>query len=78
MKAIEANGEIDNEGNLRLNHPLKLKEKKVKVIILIAEEVEETEDQQWLSAMANNSAFDFLHDDQENIYSLTDGKPLHD
>lgn len=48
------------------------------MIILIAEEEEEAEDQQWLSAMANNPAFYFLHDDQENIYLLTDGKPFHD
>ncbi|RDV16251.1 hypothetical protein DXT99_06160 [Pontibacter diazotrophicus] len=77
MKAIEVTGEIDNKGVLRLDHPLKVRDKKVKVIILVSED-EELEDKQWLAAMTNNPVFDFLHEEQENIYSLTDGKPSHD
>ena len=77
MKAIEVTGEIDSKGFLRLDHPLKMREKKVKVIILVSED-EEAEDKQWLSAMTSNPAFDFLHDEEENLYSLTDGKPFHD
>lgn len=50
----------------------------MKVIILMTEEYEETDSKQWLSAITNNPAFDFLQDEQENIYSLTDGNPLHD
>ncbi|WP_162054383.1 hypothetical protein [Pontibacter pamirensis] len=77
MKAIEVTGEIDNKGVLRLDHPLKMRDKKVKVIILLSED-EEVEDKQWLATMTTNPAFDFLHEEQENIYSLTDGKPFHD
>lgn len=78
MKAIEVNGEIDNKGILHLDHPLNMKEKKVKVIILVSEEDEEAEEKLWLSAMSNNPAFNFLHDEQEDVYSLKDGKPCHD
>ena len=32
---------------------------------------------EWLKAAAANSAFDFLNDVEENIYSLQDGKPFY-
>lgn len=78
MRAIEVTGKIDKKGVLRLDSPLIMRGKKVKVIILMSEEAEETEENLWLSAMANNPVFDFLHDEHENIYSMTDGKPFHD
>jgi len=78
MRAIEVTGEVDKKGVLRLDNPLTMREKKVKVIILVSEENEETDEKLWLSAMTNNPVFDFLHDEQENTYSLRDGKPFHD
>lgn len=78
MRAIEATGTIDKKGILRLDNPLVMREKKVKVIILVSDEKEETEDKLWLSAMTNNPAFQFLHDEQEDLYNLTDGKPFQD
>ncbi len=33
-------------------------------------------DTDWLTAIANNTAFDFLQDEAEDIYTLADGKPL--
>lgn len=78
MKAIEATGQIDEKGILRLDSPLIMREKKVKVIILMSEEEEEIDEKQWLSAMTNNPAYAFLHEEQENIYKITDGKPFHD
>lgn len=30
----------------------------------------------WLKEAGKNPAFDFLHDESENIYSLNDGKPF--
>ncbi len=77
MKAIETTGKIDKEGVLHLDTPLELKEQTVKVIVLIPEEVE-IEEQEWLKAISHNSAFDFLHEEKEDIYSLSDGKPFHD
>ncbi|NET61419.1 MAG: hypothetical protein F6K47_36430 [Symploca sp. SIO2E6] len=38
------------------------------------DEVEET----WLLAASRNPVFDDLHDQEEDIYSLSDGKPFHD
>lgn len=32
----------------------------------------------WLKAAMHNPAFDFLHDNTEDIYTLADGKPFHD
>ena len=77
MKAIEASGRIYKEGFLRLDNPLRTREKKVKVIILMQEENELENEKLWLSYISNNPAFNFLEDEEE-IYSLKDGKPLND
>ncbi len=77
MKAIETTGKIDKEGVLHLDAPLEMKDRTVKVIVLIPEEVE-IEEQEWLDAISQNSAFDFLQDEKEDIYSPNDGKPFHD
>ena len=77
MHAIEVQGHVDNSGSLKINTPVPLKEGNVKVIILYPEEAV-TEEQQWLQAISRNPAFAFLNDKEEGIYSLTDGKPLHD
>ncbi|CUS03717.2 protein of unknown function [Candidatus Promineifilum breve] len=39
------------------------------------DEISKTE---WLQAAAGNPAFDFLKDDDEDIYSVDDGKPFCD
>lgn len=86
MKAIETTGQINQEGTLLLDQPLSVsgvppKGKKVRIIILMEEgedRSDKEEEQEWLSAMSANPAFDFLKDEQEDIYSITDGKPLHD
>lgn len=41
------------------------------------QDTEEIDDQEWLHAVANNPAFDFLNDPEEDIYTITDGKPFH-
>jgi hypothetical protein len=86
MKAIETTGQINQEGALLLDQPLGVmgvppKGKKVKVIILMEEEETQSpadEEQEWLSALSSNPAFNFLKDEREDIYSITDGKPLND
>lgn len=40
MKAIETTGKVNHEGGLVLDQPLDIKEKNVRVIILVAEENE--------------------------------------
>jgi hypothetical protein len=47
------------------------------VIILVVEETD-IDEQEWLRAAASNSAFDFLKDPSEDIYTLSDGKPFND
>ncbi len=80
MKAIEAFGEIDEHQQLRLDEPLPIgKAGRVRVIILLSEESEEEEDErEWLQAARRNPAFDFLADPEEDIYTLTDGKPFRE
>ena len=78
MKAIETTGTIDKKGGLLLDSPLRIKEKKVKMIILMPEENELEEEKLWLTSISNNPAFDFLKDKEEDIYSIADGKPLND
>jgi hypothetical protein len=78
MQAVEAYGHIDSSGSLQIQTPLPLKEGDVKVIIMYAENEEMTEEQLWIRSVYNNPAFDFLRDPEEDIYSLNDGKPLHD
>ena len=76
MKAIEATGRIDKKGILHLSKPLKDKDRKVKVIVLLPEEGNEMEEKLWMQAISRNPAFDFLNDPAEDIYSHKDGKPL--
>lgn len=35
-------------------------------------------EKEWLYSAANDPSFDFLKEPEEDIYSLTDGKPFHD
>jgi hypothetical protein len=53
-------------------------------VVLLAESEQVTQDnvtrhileQEWLHAAAANSAFEFLADPDEDVYSLADGKAL--
>ncbi len=76
MKAIETTSVTDKKGYLKLNMPLQLKEKKVKVIILM-DESDEDEEALWLKAISSNPSFAFLKDKEEDIYKITDGKPFN-
>jgi hypothetical protein len=73
LQALERNGRIDKEGQLHLDVPLTVTNKAVKVIVLIADEEELTDDD-WQQAIIGNEAFNFLNDPAEDIYSLSDGE----
>ncbi len=78
LKAIEVEGEIDEQRQLHLDDRLPLAgPSRVRVIILIREPAEIGE-KEWLRAAAKNPAFAFLNDPEEDIYTLSDGKPFHD
>lgn len=78
VQALETTGTIDERGQLPLDEPANtLPAGRVRVILLLPNgaEVEETE---WLRAAATNSAFDFLKDPAEEVYSSADGEPFRD
>jgi len=79
MKAIEINTKTDKYGHLKLNYPLNLKERNVRVIILVDEIIDdEDEEKLWLKDVSSNPVFDFLNEPSENIYSLVDGENFND
>jgi hypothetical protein len=78
LRAIEVTGTIDEHRQLQLDQPLPVSGPgRVRVIILIPEEVDIGEED-WLRAAANNPALAFLGEPEEDIYTLTDGKPIRD
>ena len=79
MRAIEINSKTDKKGRLKIDYDLIQKNTNVRVLILLDEQDDESKEEKiWLSSILNNSAFDFLKDEEEDIYSITDGKPLND
>jgi hypothetical protein len=79
MKAIELKSRTDKEGHLKIDYQLDKSNRKVRVIILFDEDIDEkNEEELWLKSISQNPAFDFLHDQSEDIYSLNDGVPFND
>jgi hypothetical protein len=77
MRAIETTGILNTQGQIQLDHPIpQEKARFVRVILLMPEE--ELNEQTWLNAVSNNPSFAFLHDPEEDIYSLKDGQPIAD
>ena len=77
MRAIETTGILNTQGQIQLDHPIPQdKARFVRVILLMPEE--ELNEQTWLNAVSHNPSFAFLHDPEEDIYSLEDGQPIAD
>lgn len=77
MQAIEATGIVNSQGYLQLDQPLSdAKDQRVRVIVLLAEADGDIEEQEWNKAASTNPAFAFLHDAEEDIYTLNDGTPV--
>jgi hypothetical protein len=78
MQAIELEAEIDYNGFVKIEKPLTfIKNRSVRLIVLITEEADElANDQLWVKSITTNTAFDFLYDQAENIYSIADGQPF--
>lgn len=78
MTAIELTGTVNEHCQLQLDDLLPIPgPKRVRVIVLYSL-IDEWDEKEWLRAAARNPAFDFLKDPEEDIYSLADGKPIHD
>ncbi len=75
-KAFETTGLIETQHSLLLDEPLPSESngQKVKVIILLSDEIDE---KAWYRYAMNNPSFDFLKEPEEDIYTVTDGKPFH-
>jgi len=78
MKAIEIKAKTDDTGNLKLDIPLKRKNRQVKILILFKEDDELLDNENvWLYSNSNNPSLGFLNEPEEDIYSLTDGEPIN-
>lgn len=78
LRAVEVTGTVDEQRRLHLDEPLPVNGPgRVRVIVLIPEEAN-VEEREWLRAAAGNPAFGFLEDEEEDIYTLTDGRPFID
>jgi hypothetical protein len=81
MTAIEMTGTIDENHQLKLDGTLPFAgPKRVRVIVLssqteIADDLSEIE---WLKASLNNPVFEYLRDPEEDIYTISDGKPFYE
>jgi hypothetical protein len=84
MTAIEMTGTVDENHQLRLDGMLPFAgPKRVRVIVLsplkeIAGEQGEWNELEWLKAFMSNSAFEYLRDPKEDIYTINDGKPFYE
>lgn len=77
LTAIETTGTIEQSGRIVIDETFSVNAPtSVRVIVLFPEN-EDLNENEWLQAAAKNEAFDFLNDPDENIYSVTDGKPLN-
>ena len=79
MTAIEMTGTVDENHQLKLDGTLPITgPKRVRVIVLspLTENPEELSELEWLKASVHNSAFDYLRDPEEDIYTINDGKPF--
>ena len=78
MTAIEMTGTVDENSQLKLDGMLPfLGPRRVRVIVLSLAE-DEIDEASWLRAASQSSAFAFLKESAEDIYSVGDGQPFHD
>ena len=76
MKSISCGGTISVEGELLLDEPLPQNQpSRVQIVILFPESPASADitQTQWNKIAANNPSFAFLHDAEEDIYTLEDG-----
>jgi len=78
LTAIELTGTVNERHELQLDDILPIQgPKRVRVIVLYSP-VDEWDEVEWLHQAALSSAFDFLRDPEEDIYTLIDGQPYDD
>lgn len=76
LTAIETTGIIEQNGRIIIAETFSVNAPTAVRAIILFPESEDLNENEWLQAAAKNEAFVFLNDPEEEIYSLTDGKPL--
>ncbi len=77
LTAIETTGTIEQSGRITIDELLSVDAPVSVRVIVLFPETEDLSESEWLQAASTNEALDFLNDPEEEIYSLTDGKPLN-
>ena len=78
MTAIEMTGTVDERRQLKLDGVLPFAGP-VRVRVIVLAPMDEDEDElAWLRAAARNPAFASLREAEEDVYTLSDGKPFCD
>ena len=76
MRSIECAGTISAQGELQLDELLPINQaSRVRIIVLFPESsgADDFTPDQWSQAVASNPSFAFLHDAEEDIYTLSNG-----
>jgi len=76
LKAIETTGTIEQSGRIVIDETFLVNAPTSVRVIVLFPEAEDLSESEWLQAASKNEAFDFLKAPEEDIYSLSDGKPL--
>ncbi len=76
LTAIETTGTIEQNGRSVIDETFSVNAPTSVRVIVLFPESEDLNESEWMQSASKNEAFDFLNDPKEDIYSLTDGKPL--
>lgn len=77
-KAIETTATVNDQHQLVLDEPLPINgQTRVRVIVLLPDDTG-IDEREWLRVGSVNPAFDFLKAPEEDIYTLSHGRPFDD
>jgi len=78
LTAIELHGTVNEFHQLELDTMIPISgPKRVRIIVLFPSDNDVMEEE-WNHSAVHNSAFDYLKEPEEDIYSISDGKPFDD
>jgi len=78
LTAVETTGTIERSGKIVIDEIFSVDAPTAVRAIVLFPETGDLIENEWLESASKNEAFDFLKDSWEDIYYLTDGKPLVD
>ena len=77
LTAVETTGTIERNGKIVIDETFAVNAPTSVRVIVLFPESEDIDENEWQKAAQQNKAFDFLHDAEEDIYTLADGKPFN-